>query len=92
MIIRILGEGQYTLGDTEVDELNEFDDQLLHADALGDDAAFARVLRQLVNAVRRRGTPVAADALVSSDLVLPSADTELAEVRAMLRDDGLIPG
>ena len=92
MIIRILGEGQYSLTDADMDELNYLDEQLLEAADAHDDAGFALSLRQLLAAVRACGAAVPDDRLVVSDLVLPSADTPLAQVRAMLRDDGLIPG
>jgi hypothetical protein len=45
-----------------------------------------------VNKVREVGTPVPADHLGPSELILPGADATLDEVRALLHDDGLIPG
>jgi hypothetical protein len=42
--------------------------------------------------VRNVGQPVALDALVPSDLVLPHAQASLDEVRDLLNHDGLIPG
>ena len=38
------------------------------------------------------GKEVPADEIVSSKLILPSADSDLAEVRDLLSGDGLIPG
>ena len=38
------------------------------------------------------GTPLADDALVDSDLLLPPADATIDEVRELLDEDGLIPG
>ncbi|EME61688.1 PspA-associated protein PspAA [Amycolatopsis decaplanina] len=92
MIIRILGEGQYDVADDRVDDLNALDTRLLAAVESDDDTAFAPTLRDLLGAVRRLGTPVAEATLVTSGLVLPAADADLAEVRALLGDDGLIPG
>jgi hypothetical protein len=46
----------------------------------------------LLDAVRQAGTPVADDALVDSDLVLPYTDAHIDDVRAMLSGEGLIPG
>ncbi|MDN2500527.1 hypothetical protein FHY52_28140 [Nocardia nova] len=92
MIVRILGEGQYTLDDARLSDLNELDDELLQAADAADDTGFSLVLGRMLATVRDLATPVADDALVASDLVLPSADMPLAEVHAMLRDDGLIPG
>lgn len=92
MIIRILGEGQYDVADDRVDDLNALDDRLLDAVESDDATAYAPTLRDLLTAVRQLGTPLPETALVVSELVLPAADAELAEVRALLGDDGLIPG
>lgn len=92
MIIRILGEGQYAMNPADVADLNRLDGLLLEAADDGDDDGFTEILDQLRAAVRDHGRPVAYEELVVSDLVLPSADADLGEVRAMLRDDGLIPG
>ncbi|MFF4576593.1 hypothetical protein [Streptomyces sp. NPDC001410] len=92
MIMRILGEGQYEVADTHLDKLNELDAVLQSAAASGDEEAFAAGLRALLDAVRALGTPLPADSLVPSDLILPGEDTSLREVQALLSDEGLIPG
>jgi hypothetical protein len=46
----------------------------------------------LLDRVRSLGTPLAPDAIEPSDLILPYADADLADVRSMLTDGGLIPG
>ena len=92
MIIRILGEGQYDVPEADVDALNELDAQLETAINESDESTFSRVLGQLLERVRNGGTPVALDALVASDLLLPSADASMHEVRDLLSGDGLIPG
>ena len=92
MIIRILGEGQYDVAGDQLDELNMLDNRLLTVVESNDEAAFAPTLRELLAAVRRLGTPLADDTLSMSELVLPAADAEITEVRALLGDDGLIPG
>lgn len=73
-------------------ELNTLDDQLLAAIQAGDEEGFRRTLDALLDAVRRLGEPLPDDSLEPSELILPSPDATLEEVRAMLRDDGLIPG
>ncbi|MBA2574291.1 MAG: hypothetical protein H0V02_05820 [Nocardioidaceae bacterium] len=92
MIIRILSEGQFDVADSEVDRLNELDSAVESAIDSGDDDAFGDALAQLLGRVREAGQPVAMDALVPSDLVLPDPSASLAEVRDLLNDDGLIPG
>ncbi|HEY9410681.1 MAG TPA: hypothetical protein VIP77_13970 [Jiangellaceae bacterium] len=92
MIVRIMGEGQLTVDDAHLDELNRLDDALAAAVESGDDDAFRSALVALLDEVRKVGTPVADDALVDSDLVLPYAEAHIDEVRELLAGDGLIPG
>jgi hypothetical protein len=91
MIVRILGEGQYDVADERIGELNELDDRLLSAVESDDAVAFAPALHALLDAVRRVGNQVVDHMLVASDLVLPDADADLARVRSLLSDEGLIP-
>ena len=92
MIIRILGEGQYDVSDDAVAGLNELDSALEDAVESGDEAAFATALTALLDGVRTAGVAHPLDSLDESDLILPRADATIAEVRALLQDDGLIPG
>jgi hypothetical protein len=92
MIVRILGEGQRDLPDSSLDELNVLDATLEEACSAGEHDAFATALTAMLDKVRELGTPVADDYLGPSDLVLPSADASLAEVSALLTEEGLIPG
>ena len=41
--------------------------------------------------MRTQGTRLEDDSLEDSDLILPPSDASLAEVRAMLTDEGLVP-
>ncbi|MFF1548816.1 hypothetical protein [Streptomyces sp. NPDC058291] len=92
MIVRIMGEGQWKLADSHFVELSELDDELLAEMESGDESGFHRTLGALLDAVRRLGDPLPDDALEPSELILPSPDASLEEVRQMLGDDGLIPG
>ena len=92
MIVRILGEGQFDVADTELERLNELDAVVEAAIRDGDEESFGPALDALLAAVREVGTAHEADALDPSDLILPMADATLDEVRAMLATDGLIPG
>ncbi|WP_238783202.1 PspA-associated protein PspAA [Streptomyces monomycini] len=92
MIVRIMGEGQVKLDDAHFVELNKLDDELLDEMESGDEDGFRRTLSALLDAVRRLGTPLPDDSLEPSELILPSEDATLDEVKQMLSDDGLIPG
>lgn len=90
MIIRILGEGQFVIDDVE--HLNVLDERLQEAADAGDEVAFADALSTLLTAVRHEGGPLADEDLIVSDLVLPHDGASLSDVRAMLGEEGLIPG
>ena len=92
MIVRIMGEGQLELPDSALEELNSLDADVESAVEADDQAAFEPALERLLAAVRAAGTPVPDDFLHDSDLILPPSDATIAEVRAILEDDGLIPG
>lgn len=92
MILRILGEGQYQVPDEGLDELNDLDEALVAAVEAGDEEGFRSRLGELHACVRRLGRPLPGDYLGPSDLVLPEADATVEEVRALLGEEGLIPG
>jgi PspA-Associated protein len=92
MIVRILGEGQLAVDDSVSTELNELDAKLEAAVNAGDEDAFRPVLAQLLARVRAAGTPVPANSLEASDVILPYSEASMDDVRALLTDEGLIPG
>lgn len=94
MIVRILGEGQFSLDDEHGDVLNALDAGLEQAVESDDDESFRAALRDLLAKVRTLGTPLPADSLEESDAILPDEEAHVDEVRAMLADtsEGLIPG
>ncbi|WP_217145532.1 hypothetical protein [Streptomyces sp. AC627_RSS907] len=92
MIVRIMGEGQLTLADERLAELDKLDDELLAEMENGDGPGFRATLQALLAKVRELGEPLPDDSLEPSDLILPSSDATLEEVQEMLSDDGLIPG
>ena len=92
MIVRILAEGQYSLSDRQLPRLNEIDGRLTRALETGDRPGFEADFGELIGYVRRHGGALEPDYLGGSDIVLPAADSDFDEVRAMLREDGLVPG
>ena len=94
MIVRILGEGQWVLDDEAVAALNGVDDAVEKAVQASNQDDLTAALHALHDQVRQAGTVVPDDDLLDSDLILPSTDSSLAEVKALLEEaeDGLIPG
>lgn len=92
MIVRISGEGQFSIDDAATAELNRLDSQLEAAVNRNDEAAFTAALHGLLEQVRARGSALPADTLEPSDLILPPEDASMDEVRELLTEEGLIPG
>lgn len=94
MIVRILNEGQWQVGEHLMAELNRLDDAVEQSVRTGRQDQLATALASLLAKVRSAGTPVPDEELHDSDLILPDADATLDEVRALLdeSEEGLIPG
>jgi hypothetical protein len=92
VIVRISGEGQFSIDDAATAELNRLDSELEAAVNRNDEAAFTAALHGLLDQVRAQGSPLPSDTLESSDLILPPEDASMDEVREMLTEEGLIPG
>ena len=91
MIVRILGEGQFRVGDDAAVKLTALDKDLDAAVRDDTGAAFSAALHAAVALVRASGTPVAEDEFVTADYILPFSDATVDEVRKLLAD-GTIPG
>ncbi len=91
MIVRISGEGQFTLADSESDRLNELERPVIAAVEACDEAAYVPAFGALLDYVRSAGTPVPDDELDASDVILPPSDTTLKEAAADFTGEGLIP-
>jgi hypothetical protein len=91
MIVRILGEGQYRLDDAHHAQLAPLDAELGDAVEKDDNVRFQATLSGAL-ALVRTGTPVPADTLEQSDLILPHEGASLEEVRKLLTEDGIVLG
>jgi hypothetical protein len=84
VIVRVLGEGQYLIPDSEKHTLEALDATVADAVDGGDEQSFAPALAALTDAVRQLGEPLADDDFAPSDLVVPFADATLAETKSLL--------
>lgn len=91
MIIRIMGEGQFSVPDAEVAGLQPYDERL-EAALDEDESTFREALSALLTRVREVGSCLPDEELDASDAILPPSDATVAEVREMLLEDGVIPG
>ncbi len=83
MIVRILHEGQYRLSGTTAERLKEADTKLVAELGRMDDRAFQAAYEAMLALVREQGTAVPDAEIHESDLILPAADTTLAEARGL---------
>lgn len=90
MIVRIAGEGQYHVGSSALDTLDEIDHRLVESVEKGSREDFYRLLGEMHEVVHREGKPVPVEEIVESDLVLPPPDTTLEEARYLFDRGGLI--
>lgn len=91
MIVRIATESQYRLPDDSAAALNELDNEAVAAVEAGDEDRFHEVFEQMIDLVRRAGTPLDEDELEESDVILPPPDISFVEAGAEFTGEGLIP-
>ena len=91
MIVRISGEGQWELPDSDAERLNELDNQAVAAVEAGDEARFHELWNQMLDLVTGDGSELPDDELVESDVILPPRDSTFEEAKADFSGDGLIP-
>jgi PspA-Associated protein len=92
VIVRISTEGQYELVESDVEVLNELDNRAVAACDSKDEEQFRAVFDELLEFVRKHGSPVLEDRLEPSDVILPPPDVSLEEAMAEFSGEGLIPG
>jgi len=92
VIVRVMGRGQFRLSDEALAKVNQVDDAVEAALAVGDEEGFQRALADLAAVIEREGAPVPDDEFTGSDVIVPDPETTIAEAGHLLSDDGLIPG
>jgi hypothetical protein len=91
VIVRISGEGQYRLDDSDHAKLDELDNAVVAAVDGDDEDAFHASFEELLQFVRGNGEHLGDDELSVSDHILPPADISFPEAGEEFTGDGLIP-
>ncbi len=91
MIVRLMGEGQFTVDDGLHGQLNELDEQAQAAADADDEPELDRVLEEMWQLVEAQGARLADDDLSASDVVIPPSDLTLEETKRLFSAEGLIP-
>jgi hypothetical protein len=91
VIVRISGEGQYRLPDSDAERLNELDNRAVAAVERGDETGFGELWAQMLALVETDGEEIGDEELLPSDVILPPRDSSFAEAAGEFTGDGLIP-
>jgi hypothetical protein len=91
MIVRISGEDQYDLPDTDADRLNELEQAVVTLVEDGREDGFSAAYGELLDFVRSHGKRVSDEQIETSDQILPPADLSFEEAGREFTGEGLIP-
>lgn len=91
MIVRIMGEGQYRLGDDVRERVNELDNAVVAAVDGNDEDAFHAAFEEMLDIIRSEGEHLGDEELETSDVIVPPADISIAEAAEDFTGEGLIP-
>jgi hypothetical protein len=91
VIVRIMGEGQYRLPEDVHGRVNDLDNAVVAAVERNDEDAFHVAFEELLEVIRTGGEHLGDEELETSEVIIPPADTSMAEAAAEFSGDGLIP-
>jgi hypothetical protein len=90
MIVRIMGEGQFNVSSSLLDELNVIDNRIVEHVARKAETDFREDLRKLIATIKEHGKPLDAELIVESDVIVPPEDLTLKEAENIFRGNGII--
>jgi hypothetical protein len=92
-IVRIMGQGQFTVDNTTLKRLNEIDDSIVQlvSTERSDDIEFRKRLTELTSIVESNGQPLDPKEIIQSDIILPSTDLSIDEAKRLFKGEGVIP-
>ena len=91
MIVRISGEGQYRLDDSESTRVNELENAVVAVVDGGQEDGFADSYAALLAYVRDHGQPIPDEDIETSDVIIPPSDLTFEEAGRDFTGEGLIP-
>jgi hypothetical protein len=93
-IIRVLGQGQFSVDSETLRKLNSIDNSIvrkLETENLTDEE-FKLKMEQLGEIVTKKGKLLDPKVIVSSDIILPGSDLTIEEASKFFHGEGIIPG
>lgn len=92
-IVRIMGQGQFTVDNNTLKRLSEIDDSIVQlvSTERSDDNEFRKRLTELTNVVESNGHLLDPKEIIQSDIILPSTDLSIDEAKRLFKGEGVIP-
>jgi hypothetical protein len=92
-IVRIMGQGQYAVGDKILRKLNGIDNDMVElvGRERSDDLEFKKKLTEMSEMVMKNGKPLDPKEIIKSDIILPSVDLSIDEAKRLFKGEGVIP-
>jgi len=92
-VVRIMGQGQYTVDDKTLRKLNNIDNAMVElvGRERSDDVEFKKKLTELSEMVMKNGKPLDPKEIIKSDIILPSVDLSIDEAKRLFKGEGVIP-
>jgi hypothetical protein len=91
MIVRLMGEGQYRVGNGVQGRLDALDNEAMDALDAENEGELDAKLDEMWELVRSEGERLPDEDLSPSDVLIPPSDLTLQETRKLFAEDGLIP-
>jgi hypothetical protein len=90
MIVRIMGQGQYSVDPKLMERLNVIDNRIVDHVSRGDEKEFRRDLALLISSIKESGKPLDKATIVPSEVIVPPQDLTLKEAKSIFSGQGLI--
>ena len=93
-IIRVLGQGQFSVDSETLRKLNSIDNSIVRKFETENltDQEFKLKMEQLEEIVTKKGKLLDPKVIVSSDIILPGSDLTIEEASKFFHGEGIIPG
>jgi hypothetical protein len=91
MIVRISGEGQFRLPDSDTAKLNELENAVVSIVESGQEDGYADAFAAVLDFIRNNGEVLPDDDLETSSVIIPPSDLTFAEAGKEFTGEGLIP-
>lgn len=93
-IIRVLGQGQFSVDSETLRKLNSIDNSIVRKFETENltDQEFKLRMEQLEEIVTKKGKLLDPKVIVSSDIILPGSDLTIEEANKFFHGEGIIPG